>query len=158
MGPPKRILNEWKNWGQGTNFVSPRPDADALLIEACDPGVYIKEQTKGGISYLEKKLGIGIGDGSDKGTINIIYRFIVVDPQKFLVRLPTGKEGRAFQKELLSGGKTLGGGDETVINSMNLNDLKVAHTNGAIEIRKVQFLLDSKNEVCGFNEEIVGLP
>ena len=140
-----KILNEWKNWGSGTNFVSPLPDANALLNEA---------KTGGGITHIEKKLGVPFGNWSDKGTIDIIYRFIVVDPKQFKVRLPTGKEGQAYQNEWLSGGKTLGGGNEAVIDAMTLQDLKDSLAAGAIQIKKVTFLRDPlANQVCDYKEE-----
>jgi hypothetical protein len=130
------ILGVWKNWGSDSNFVSPLSMADAYLTEA--------EASGGGIATLEKKLGVPEGNWSNGGKESTIYRFIVQDPQKFHVRLPSGKEGQAYQKEWLSGGKTLGGGDEAVINSMSLEDLKASVAAGAIEIIMVVFSSDGK--------------
>ncbi len=137
------ILGEWKRWGSDSNFVSPLSMADSYLKEA--------EASGGGIATLEEKLGVPAGNWSNKGTEFTIYRFIVQDPQKFRVRLPSGKEGQAYQKEWLSGGKTLGGGDEAVINSMTLEDLKASVAAGAIEIIKVVFSSDGKAEQSKFD-------
>lgn len=124
-----QILNVWKNWGMGTNFVSPLSDAENLLKKAKD---------KDGIATLEKELGIP--EGKWASSTNSIYRFIVHDPNKFNLRLPKGMEGGAYQNEWVLGGKTLGGAAEAVINAMNLEDLKTNVANGAIEIKRVTFI------------------
>jgi hypothetical protein len=125
------ILNEWKKWGTDSNFVSPLSEADAYLTQA---------EAGDGIATLEEILGVPKGDWSDKGQVSTIYRFIVEKPQNFCVRLPSGKEAKAYQKQWLSGGKTLGGGVEAVINSMTLDDLKKSVKDEAIKIIKVEFI------------------
>ncbi len=124
------ILGSWKKWGADANFVSPLTEADAFFKKAVDGD---------GIATLEKALGINPGGWSNKGQTSTIYRFIVNDPAKFEIRLPSGAEGQAYQKEWLSGGKTLGGGSEAVIKNMTLEELKASVENGGIEIRKVTF-------------------
>lgn len=125
------ILNVWKNWGADANFVSPLTEADSIFRQAVDGE---------GIATLEKVLGIGAGAWSNKGATSTIYRFIVNDPNKFNLRLPSGAENQAYQEEWLSGGKTLGGGSEAVIKNMSLADLRDSVASGAIEIRKITFL------------------
>ena len=136
------ILGEWKSWGSGSNFVSPLSAADAYLTQA---------EAGDGIATLEKILGVPAGNWSNGGKESTIYRFIVQEPQKFCVRLPSGKEGQAYREEWLSGGKTLGGGDEAVINSMTLEDLKASVKDEAIKIIKVEFIdgkaVQSKHEI-----------
>ena len=93
-----------------------------------------------GISSLETALGIKPGNWSDKGKTNEIYRFIVRDPKKFQIRLPTGVEGQAYQNEWLFGGRTLGGAPEAIINAMSLEELKTNVSSGVIEIELVNFI------------------
>lgn len=125
------ILNVWKAWGADANFVSPLAEADAFFKQAVDGE---------GIATLERVLGIGSGAWSNKGQTSTIYRFIVNDPEKFNLRLPSGAENQAYQEEWLSGGKTLGGGSEAVIKNMTLEDLRESVSSGAIEIQKVTFI------------------
>ncbi len=125
------ILNVWKAWGADANFVSPLAEADSFFKQAVEGE---------GIATLEKVLGIGAGAWSNKGQTSTIYRFIVTDPAKFSLRLPSGAENQAYQEEWLSGGKTLGGGSEAVIKNMTLDDLRESVASGAIEIHKVTFL------------------
>ncbi|MES3016908.1 MAG: hypothetical protein V4721_03970 [Bacteroidota bacterium] len=125
------ILNVWKNWGSDANFVSPLSEAEVFFQQAVDGD---------GIATLEKALGIGPGGWSNKGQTSTIYRFIVNDPDKFQIRLPSGAEGQAYQKEWLSGGKTLGGGSEAVIKNMTLAQLRESVSSGGIEIHKITFL------------------
>ena len=125
------ILNVWKAWGADANFVSPLTEADSIFKQAVDGE---------GIATLEKVLGIGAGAWSNKGQTSTIYRFIVNDPDKFKLRLPSGAENQAYQEEWLSGGKTLGGGSEAVIKNMTLDELREGVSTGAIEIRKITFL------------------
>ncbi len=124
------ILNVWKAWGADANFVSPLAEAESIFKQAVDGE---------GIATLEKILGIGAGAWSNKGQTSTIYRFIVNDPDKFNLRLPSGAENQAYQEEWLSGGKTLGGGSEAVIKNMNLDDLRNSVSSGAIEIHKITF-------------------
>jgi hypothetical protein len=125
------ILNVWKAWGADANFVSPLAEAESIYKQAVDGE---------GIATLEKVLGIGAGAWSNKGQTSTIYRFIVNDPDKFKLRLPSGAENQAYQEEWLSGGKTLGGGSEAVIKNMTLAELRESVTAGAIEIYKITFL------------------
>jgi hypothetical protein len=125
------ILHEWKKWGDGTNFVSSLADGERLLKNAV---------RSDGISSLETALGVTPGKWSDNGKTNEIYRFIVKDPKKFEIRLPTGIEGQAYQNEWLFGGRTLGGTPEAIINAMSLEELKNNVSNGVIEIELVNFI------------------
>lgn len=126
-----KILHEWKNWGSGTNFVSSLADGERLLKNAI---------RSDGISSLESALGVKPGYWSDSGKTNEIYRFIVRDPGKFQIRLPTGVEGQAYQNEWLFGGRTLGGTPEAIINAMSLEELKNNVSSGVIEIERVNFI------------------
>jgi hypothetical protein len=123
-----QIINVWKNWGRGTNFVAPLKNADILLDKAI---------AEDGITTLE--IGLGIQEGAWASANNSIYRFIVKEPAKFDLRLPKGMEGGAYQNEWVHGGKTLGGEAEAVINAMSLEDLQKNVANGAIEIKRVTF-------------------
>jgi hypothetical protein len=125
------ILNSWKKWGDGTNFVSSLADGERLLKNAI---------RSDGISSLEGALGVTPGKWSDNGKTNEIYRFIVKDPGKFQIRLPTGVEGQAYQNEWLFGGRTLGGTPEAIINAMSLEELKNNVSSGVIEIERVNFI------------------
>ncbi len=125
------ILNVWKAWGADANFVSPLAEAESFFKQAVEGE---------GIATLEKVLGIGAGAWSNKGQTSTIYRFIVTDPDKFNLRLPSGAENQAYQEEWLSGGKTLGGGSEAVIKNMTLDDLRESVSTGGIEIYKITFL------------------
>jgi len=131
------ILNSWKNWGDGTNFVSSLADGERLFKNAVHSD---------GISSLETALGIKPGNWSDKGKTNEIYRFIVRDPKKFQIRLPTGVEGQAYQNEWLFGGRTLGGAPEAIINAMSLEELKTNVSSGVIEIEHVNFIGNGQAE------------
>lgn len=131
------ILNVWKAWGADANFVSPLAEAESFYKQAVDGE---------GIATLEKALGIGAGGWSNKGQTSTIYRFIVTDPDKFKLRLPSGAENQAYQEEWLSGGKTLGGGSEAVIKNMTLDDLRESVSSGGIEIHKVTFQGKGKAE------------
>jgi hypothetical protein len=131
------ILHEWKNWGDGTNFVSSLADGERLFKNAVHSD---------GISSLETALGIKPGNWSDKGKTNEIYRFIVRDPKKFQIRLPTGVEGQAYQNEWLFGGRTLGGAPEAIINAMSLEELKTNVSSGVIEIEHVNFIGNGQAE------------
>ena len=124
-----QILNVWKNWGMGSNFVAPLSDAESLLKKA---------KNENGIATLEEELGIP--EGRWASATNSIYRFIVHDPTRFDLRLPEGMEGGAYQNEWVLGGQTLGGAAEAVINAMSLEDLKKNVANGVIEIKRITFI------------------
>ena len=126
-----KILHEWKNWGSGSNFVSSLADGERLLKNAI---------RSNGISSLEGALGVTPGYWSDNGQTNEIYRFIVKDPGKFQIRLPTGVEGQAYTNEWLFGGRTLGGTPEAIINAMSLEEFKNNVSSGVIEIELVNFI------------------
>jgi len=126
-------------WGQDANFVGTPSAAQNLVEEASSPGGF-------GLYHLENKLGVGDGDWVEKcKPIGFgIWRYHVKNPEALHIRMASGaesgayspyyKDGKFKEGEWVPKGKTLGGADEAVVDSLPRDKFFGAVANGSIQI------------------------
>ncbi len=81
-----------KGWGKDFNFVAPLPVAEQLLHDASLPNI------GGGLWELEEGFGIPSGFWVDacKSHNYCIYRYIIPNPEKLGLKMPSGSESQAY--------------------------------------------------------------
>ena len=130
----KNIKGDW-GWGLDKNFVTPLREAEVLVNEA---------QGEKGIFTLEEKLGIPhlkpwSWASEEKNPENIMWRYIIPNPQDYNLNMASGKEIGAYKEEWIAGGKTLGGGYEAVIDKIPRVKLLLEIAKGKILTEEVKF-------------------
>ena len=140
----RKILNmdderNFDGWGQDANFVGTPSAAQNLVEVASSPGGF-------GLYHLENKLGVADGDWVEKcKPIGFgIWRYDVKNPEALHIRMASGgesgayspyyKDGKFKEGEWVPKGKTLGGADEAVVDSLPRDKFFRALANGSIQI------------------------
>jgi hypothetical protein len=133
----------FEGWGQDANFVGTPSAAQNMVNEASKPGGF-------GLYHLEKKLGVADGNWVEvcKPIGYGIWRYHLKNPEALHIRMASGAENNAYspyyEKEDKGGkfkegewvpkGKTLGGADEAVVDSLPRDKFFKAVANGSIQI------------------------
>lgn len=150
----EKINTEWKSWGYDGNFITTVSTGDALFSDANE---------NEGIKTLEERLGINPGDWYN--VEKVIWRY-KIDFKKLdklqrefegafkslNLRAADGHESGSYAQEHVSGGYTLGGANEAMVNPISLTELGNLEREGVIirtpcVLEKTPIFIEGKYQV-----------
>ena len=130
----KNIKGDW-GWGKDNNFVSPLPEADALVNKAQgEKGLFTLEEALG-IPHFKSWSWANVNENPE----NVMWRYIIPKPQDYNLDMASGKESGAYKDEWIAGGKTLGGANEAVIDKIPKTKLLLEIAKGKIITNEEKF-------------------